>query len=94
MDLNYDELPFRQFPQDWEPLVRQLLQNIAGELTQEQQAAFVIEDLKEKWGTLRVSWRIDAPLNADKVQRIEQLVDQAEADSEALHCESPVRSAP
>lgn len=76
-DLDYAKMPFRCFPEDWEPAIRQLLADIATVLTPAQRAAFRLTDVKESRGDLCVYWMLDEacePLDAESDDAIEALI--------------------
>lgn len=59
MDLNFDQMPFRCFPRDWDPEIRLLLATITEVLTPAQRVAFMLTDVKEKHGELQVCWALE-----------------------------------
>lgn len=87
MDLNFDQMPFRCFPRDWDPEIRLLLATITELLTPAQQVAFMLTDVKEKHGELHVYWILDGncePLDPEVEAAIEALIEAASRNVAAL----------
>lgn len=73
----FHDLPVFCVPANWTPLIDELLSDIWSLLTPEQRAAFVVEDVKEKWGRLRIDWSVGAEVSSDVLDRIDALISEA-----------------
>jgi hypothetical protein len=72
----FDDLPPLCIPPEWDEHVLSLFEDIMQLLSPSQWAGLQVNDIKEKFGELRIYWSCDVPISDELDDTIEKMIDE------------------